>query len=187
MGNCVLSDTTVALAINKDELAALLPSDTVICKGDKIAIGIPIPGAYSWTNGTVGNLVSINQAGEYAFTVTNPCGIFDHAFTVEVKQCDCEVYTPNVFSPNGDGLNDYMECYTGCDFPNRMLRFQVFDRWGGLVYAATPTSSNPIRWDGFANGKPLDTGVYLWWLAYEFTRDGQTLKRQITGDVSIVR
>ncbi len=49
---------------------------------------------------------------------------------------------PNVFSPNGDGLND--EFAISSD-GNQLFKLQIFCRWGNLVYE---TTAKNVRWDG---------------------------------------
>jgi len=44
-----------------------------------------------------------------------------------------QIYIPNVFSPNGDGINDYWRIYSRLDntFVNSIT---LFDRWGELIF-----------------------------------------------------
>lgn len=93
---------------------------------------------------------------------------------------------PNVFSPNGDGINDFLNCFLSCHFPFKLNQFQVFNRWGGLIYSTNSENLNDIHWDGAFRGKALDEGVYLWVLHYEFTRKGIVNQKTIMGDVKII-
>lgn len=63
---------------------------------------------------------------------------------------------PNVFSPNGDGENDYFYITaTGLDDYELM----ILNRWGNVVFE----SSNPNEgWDGTFNGTPCTEGVYFY-------------------------
>jgi gliding motility-associated-like protein len=185
VGGCTLSDTTMVIEMEK--ALASLPTDTLICQGDTLHLNIPISGAFIWSNGGNTNHATISTAGTYAVNIVNDCGVFDHNFEVTSKVCDCPVYVPNSFSPNGDGLNDYLECYVGCDFPYQSVRFQVLDRWGGLMYTNTAADSRTIQWDGTFKGQPLDVGVYVWSFEYEYTRNGMLEKKIITGDVTIIK
>lgn len=64
---------------------------------------------------------------------------------------------PNIFSPNGDGVNDWFY------FPNEGLEdfsLKIFNRWGAQVWSST---SSEIRWDGRTPaGIELPEGVYFW-------------------------
>lgn len=86
---------------------------------------------------------------------------------------------PEGFSPNGDGINDFMligniELYPG-------NKFTVFNRWGNIVYEAEPYS-NDDAWNGVANkgvrigSGALPTGVYLYILDLG---DDERLKQKI--------
>lgn len=185
IGNCTLSDTIIVLAI--DKLLNSLPPDTLLCRGETLEINIPVTGNYTWSNGTVSNQILISIGGIYSVSIQNDCGIFNHSFEVTSEACDCNIYVPNAFSPNNDGNNDYLKCFIGCDFPYQSIRFQVFDRWGGLVFSNKSTDNQSIIWDGSFRGKALDTGVYVWAFEYEYTRNGIVNKKTISGDVSIIK
>lgn len=61
----------------------------------------------------------------------------------------------NVFTPNGDGINDVftVSCAEG-------LPLNIFDRWGRLVYS---TSSNLNNWNGMSDdNEELREGAYYW-------------------------
>ncbi|MEL6142101.1 MAG: gliding motility-associated C-terminal domain-containing protein, partial [Bacteroidota bacterium] len=71
------------------------------------------------------------------------------------------VYIPNAFSPNFDGINDVFQ-----PFPDQSVatiaNFQVFDRWGSQVYSYTP--SEDLGWDGNINSQPASAGAYVYTL-----------------------
>ena len=95
------------------------------------------------------------------------------------------VYVPNIFSPNQDGINDKLTIYGGPEV--RMIRsFQIFSRWGELVFAQFNFQPNDKKgsWDGTAAGKPLRAGTYVWAAEVEFL-DGE--RRVLEGSTTIVR
>ena len=69
---------------------------------------------------------------------------------------DDRKFFPNVFSPNGDGNNDYF----GVEFENEeKFEIWVYDRWGvELFYATDPRQ----LWDGTFKDKLMPAGVYFW-------------------------
>jgi gliding motility-associated-like protein len=94
---------------------------------------------------------------------------------------------PNIFSPNGDGYNDELLLFSACDFPLLIKHFQVFDRWGNLVYTSAGSDIESIQWDGATLGKPLSSGVYTWAMEYVITRNGLPEYKILNGDVTILR
>ena len=85
---------------------------------------------------------------------------------------------PNVFSPNGDGIND--EFAISSD-GHQVFKLQIFCRWGNLVYETTATN---VRWDGRNSiGVLMIPGTYY----YNLTSVGgsETIKR--SGFVELVQ
>lgn len=74
---------------------------------------------------------------------------------------NCYIAVPTGFTPNGDGLNDYLyplNAYKATD-----LSFKVFNRHGQLVFDSKDWLT---KWDGKVNGVLQTTGVYVWMLDY---------------------
>ena len=95
------------------------------------------------------------------------------------------VHIPNVFSPNGDGVNDRFMLFGG--FAAREVRsLRVFSRWGELVYESRnmPLNDERFGWDGTFNGQPLAPGVFAFFAEVEFL-DSEILIFE--GDVTLVR
>jgi large repetitive protein len=68
-----------------------------------------------------------------------------------------QLMVPNVFSPNGDEVNDYFEVTTPGDYS---YTFKVFTREGLLIYSS---DSPLIQWDGrLAGGREAPEGVYYY-------------------------
>ncbi len=70
---------------------------------------------------------------------------------------DTDLVVPNVFTPNGDGVNDYFEVTTD---GITVYELTVFTRTGTRIYHSFSTS---IFWDGKSiGGKELPEGVYYY-------------------------
>jgi gliding motility-associated-like protein len=98
---------------------------------------------------------------------------------------ETEIYIPNVFSPNGDGVNDYFTVYTN-ERVDRILEFSVFDRWGGHIFQGKQLFPNDESsgWDGKFNGKELSPGVYTYSIEVLMV-DGR--RERYSGSVSLVK
>jgi gliding motility-associated-like protein len=160
-----------------------LGSDTSICPGSEaITIGNreSIAGAnWLWSTGQTTEQINVVEPGTYyAIATVNGCASAD---TIEVRN-DCYMNIPNVFTPNGDGLNDYF-------FPRQLLTaglstfsMQIFNRWGQLIF--TSTSLDGRGWDGRLNDVPQPEGVYVFIIDATF-KDGQREHHQ--GNVTLLR
>lgn len=102
--------------------------------------------------------------------------------TIYVNQIP-NIYIPNVFSPNGDGLNDFFTVFgEECKI---IEEIKVFDRWGGLVFWQEHlVPGEGSGWDGTLNGLQLKEGVYVYQLKLK-TRQGKVVN--FNGDVLLIR
>ena len=94
---------------------------------------------------------------------------------------ESRVHMPNVFSPNGDGNNDFFAPVSNrADLP--VLYLHIFDRWGNKVFttANSTMGEDSIFWDGTYDGRRVDNGVYLYKLAYLDEAEPVTLVGEVT-------
>lgn len=124
----------------------------------------------------------ISLAGCYAVTAVDSAGN-ESEKPQNVCIDDCEYYyLPNVFTPNGDDINDLYH-----PLPYKFVEkidLQIFNRWGGLVYE---TEDPDINWNGtdMNTGKLLSDGVY-WYICdvYEWRLTG-LVARNISGFIHL--
>jgi gliding motility-associated-like protein len=83
--------------------------------------------------------------------------------TPDPNNKDCTV--PNIFTPNGDGANDFLKIKCLDTYKNSELA--VFNRWGNEVYRSHPYQNN---WEGTFNGDKLPAGTYYY--IFKPDRDG---------------
>ncbi|MBK6902453.1 MAG: gliding motility-associated C-terminal domain-containing protein [Saprospirales bacterium] len=126
---------------------------------------------YIWSTGQRNPELSVSQSGIYSVAVSD--GYCLDADTVSISfLLKAQIYLPNTFSPNGDGINDVF-FPQGTDFVP--IRLWVYDRWGGL---AALEEGPEARWDG----KNAQQGTYVYVLEYLHTKTGE--KERIEGTVS---
>jgi gliding motility-associated-like protein len=96
-----------------------------------------------------------------------------------------DFYIPNVFSPNGDGLNDTWTLFTDSDVKELPL-VEVYTRWGELVFRKEHIQPNDpsVGWDGRFKEQDLNPGVYVYHIEILY---GDDLRDNIAGDVTIVK
>jgi gliding motility-associated-like protein len=92
----------------------------------------------------------------------------------EIQVLDYYLEIPNVFTPNGDQLNDTF-------FPKfrfvRNLQLQVMNLWGQLIYRSE--GQKDPGWDGLVSGQKAPEGVYVYTLRYQVP-DGRTVTSSST-------
>ena len=161
-------------------------TDVTITSGSSTVLtGTASIGAtYSWTppitlscNTCASPIASPTQTTTYILTVTlSGCSSSD-TITVFVEEECGELFVPNVFSPNGDGVNDSLKIYGGCI---KDLEFVIFDRWGEKVFETTDPT---IVWDGTLHGKRLDAAIFVYYL--NATIKGIEVKKH--GNITLVK
>lgn len=100
------------------------------------------------------------------------------SLTVSATTRTDQVYIPNAFTPNGDGLNDVLRVYSNVI---RQLRFVVFNQWGEKIFEST---SQQTAWDGTHKGKPQPSGVYMY-VCDIVLNTGERIQRK--GAINLVR
>ena len=169
------NSSSAGLIIHDTPSIEILAEDVVgTCSGTSLTIVSAALGgygtlSYAWSSGgTLPSDTVLDQPGSYSVMVSDVCGTTASA-TVEVI-APCSIIVPNVFTPNGDGLNDRFEI-TGIGFLKNQVR--VFNRWGMVVYEA---SNYQNTWT--ATG--MSDGTYF----YEVMADG--LEEPLTGHLTIL-
>ncbi len=130
------------------------------------------------------NIASI--AGCYAISAidsNNNIGSLSNRVCIDIDTCSL-YHLPNVFTPNGDGINDLFipYPYQGVE----KINLKIFNRWGNLVFE---TSNPDINWDGKEQNSKKDCseGVYYYICdVYELRLIGETA-RQLHGSITILR
>lgn len=91
---------------------------------------------------------------------------------------------PNAFTPNGDGINDYIAPRA---FGIIKIDFRIYNRWGQMVYRSNDPQITYVQnggWDGKFHGKPQPMDVYAYTLHVVFS-DGTEATKQ--GSIALIR
>jgi len=96
------------------------------------------------------------------------------------------VYAPNIFSPNGDGRNDYFTLFAGPGQVANIRRLAIFDRWGNQVFEGVNLSPNVEAqgWDGTYRGEAMDPAVFVFFAEVELAGGRVEL---VEGEVTLLR
>ncbi len=150
--------------------------DTIIWQPDSLALS--------------GNPTSISvmptATTEFSVTIidTNGCMDADDE-TIFVRKVR-PVFIPNAFSPDDDGFNDLFYVHSRDNSVSRIKSFLVFNRWGETMMELYDFQPNDpaYGWDGRHRGRPMNPGVYVYYVEVEF-RDGEIILYE--GDVSLLK
>ncbi len=130
-------------------------------------------------------LVNLQTDGEYTVWVTDTKGCRSSA-SIRIELAKRYAHMPNVFSPNGDGINDHFFPVLSVASIKRVPLMQVYDRWGELVFEQRDIDfSNPTAgWNGQYKNRAPVPGVYVYTIEIEWL-SGES--QRLSGDVSLVK
>lgn len=129
----------------------------------------------------------LSEDKEFTITIIDNYGCSSTQSVIVRVVVDYKIYTPNIFSPDGDGVNEvFFLSSNNFAAESTIEEFAIFDRWGNKVFQKNDIlPNNPSEgWDGFFNGKPAKAGVYVWY-AKIVLPDGA--KDLLQGDVTVKR
>ena len=184
-GICGFRDTIFVTIAPNPELT--ISNDTTVLEGAEIELFAAGAESYVWTPSSV---LSCEDCANPIFTATeettfNLTGISEFgcqdttSVTVFVNpEPDFEI--PNIFTPNGDGVNDIFNAvFVGDVFDSYHL--QIYNRWGKLIFESfDPT----LGWDGQQENTLSPSDVFAYVFTYELTNGQSGI---LKGDVTLLR
>jgi len=193
--NCFSDTGFVRVAVGPYPTVDLGTGTTVIA-GTNVNLNATITGgpiaSYRWTPTrdlsctNCGNpLATINTNILYKLEVENIYGC-TASDTISFKvNCDIsQVFIPNAFSPDGDGINDIL--MVRAKGIAQVKYFRVFNRWGQLVFERSNINANDPQqgWNGKINGAAANPDVYVYTAEAICTAGGTYVYK---GNVTLVR
>ena len=148
---------------------------------------------YTWEAAYPGTLSCTDCA---APTVTTQNQISYKVIGVDEKGCQASfkidvflnkervVVVPTGFTPNHDNQNDLLLVHGQKGV--KVLSFQVFDRWGELVFqdGGFEVNDGNRGWDGNFRDQPMQPGIFIWFLEVEYLDGFKEIKR---GQTTLIR
>lgn len=174
--------------------AAINMPDTVCAKDTVQILDASTSNAISW-NWNLGNGI-VSKLQNPPITSYTPIGRIN-VFTIKLQvsnnyNCsdsiskkimvlpNCYIDIPSGFTPNGDGLNDYL--YPLNAFKAVDLIFRVYNRYGQVIFE---TRDWKKKWDGRVNGMLQPSGTYVYLL--EYTNKDTGKKQILKGTTVLIR
>jgi len=175
------SIVTTDLTVNPLPLVSLGDNKT-ICRGDTIVLS---PGrsfnSYFWSDGSLLSDLIVTNPGTYRVTVYNDwCPASDE---ISIYECSAELWFPNAFSPNYDGINDRFKPVIKGTL--RSFQLIVFNKWGQQIFESTDASTG---WDGTFAGSPSPSGLYTYIANYAISSEPTESKQKVKrGTVTLLK
>jgi gliding motility-associated-like protein len=192
-GTC--SDTASATTLLNSWVKASFESTTNACPGDPVIFKDNSTGpvaTWSWSFGNGNTSVLKVPATQFyvasnaprnitaQLIVKNNIGCRDTATNNIYVLSNCYIAIPKGFSPNNDGLNDFL--YPTNAYKARDLLFRVYNRAGQLIFETRDWTN---KWDGTFKGNPQDPGTYVWILSYTNIDTGK--RYNLKGSTVLIR
>lgn len=198
VSNSIPNDTVICITINAGQCC-----DDVSINVSDSCLGKPIRFEVSKSNGVSNILWRFNNADNSTSNMLSPtyvyteggqylisavldgtCGKDTLNKLITIVLCDtakqnCDLFIPNVFTPNADGINDLFVVTTTCSVSETFLR--VFNRWGSVAFE-TRDLSKP--WNGFYGQEICPDGVYFYQLSFKNNNDVSVTRR---GTITLIR
>jgi gliding motility-associated-like protein len=155
---CRAVDTIVVLEYNIHDFEIQTRDD--ICRDGSVNLYLEIEDEnvfYNWSTEDTSNNITVYETGLYLVEIS-----FMGCSSVKriMIECPCEFWIPNVFTPNGDGLND-----TFIPIPKTLLNtfsMYIWDRNGDLIFR----TDTYTPWNGTNKEKNAAKGVYTYVIYY---------------------
>ncbi len=195
VSNGTCSDTATSTIMLNNNVTASFQSTAVVCPGDPAVFtgtssGPVVSWAWRFGNGNVSLLkipppqfyLSSNNTRDIPvqLVVKNNAGCADTATKTIRVVGNCYIAVPKGFSPNNDGLNDFL--YPTNAYKAKDLLFRVYNRMGQLLFETRDWTN---KWDGTFKGNPQDPGAYVWILHYTNIDTGKRF--ELKGSTVLIR
>lgn len=195
---CESVSKSLNVVVHERPVAEIMPrdlevEDEVICAFDTTVLRAVVDGAgnrYAWSPAEAFRYLNFPESPEVkgvfprstwvTLTVTSPYGCTDSTGIMVLTKPCCDVFMPNAFTPNGDGLNDFFMPQLQ---PSQLLvGLRIYNRLGQLIY----DNDDPRRgWNGtYADGTLATTETYMYIVEYTCS-DGTNYQEK--GSLSLIR
>lgn len=178
LGECSVKRSATAVVVINEALKLATPPAVQICtiRAQRLKLTAPEGFAkYTWdgAEGTA-NFLEVTEPGQYTLDVEDASGCTASTTYIVVPYCAPPV-PPNVFSPNGDGVNDLWTVAGLEDDPD--AKIHVYNRFGVSVFDG---SAKQPSWNGKLRGTDVPDGTYYYVVI-------KSSAKPITGSLVLIR
>jgi gliding motility-associated-like protein len=177
------NDTSTSVTIISNPIAVISADMDTVCSGNPIVLTASGGNTFLWNTGENSSSITIYPINNATFN----CTVYNSAngttcsnsavYAVYAENCNT-LYIPNAFVPIGVNkifkpIGNFSE---GTEY-----YLVIYNRWGQLIFE---TYNFDEGWDGTYNGKPVQAGVYVYYLRMRFGNQKANFER--TGKVTLV-
>lgn len=150
--------------------------DTLLCEDGFVLFDLQnIDAQITWHDGSTLKQFEMKRPGVLFASAANLCGV--HKDSAQVKICFPEIYIPNIFTPNGDQLNETFKVQGNV----KVKEFIILNRWGQIVFSS---QDRDMGWNGTYEGAPCPDGMYVYYVLYQ---DALNRYNNVKGMVQLMR
>ncbi|MDP2384874.1 MAG: gliding motility-associated C-terminal domain-containing protein [Bacteroidota bacterium] len=186
-GVCTDKDT---VKVNVNPIPNLIVSDDItITQGDTAMLSVSGANFYNWSSNsslscTTCSTITVSPlySSQYCVEASSINGCINSKCVNVIVDINCgELFVPDAFSPNGDGVNDMLQVFINktCVKGFSLL---IFDRWGEKIFESSDINT---FWDGTYKGQALNNAVFVYYLNISFNNNDSPIIQK--GNISIIK
>jgi gliding motility-associated-like protein len=180
---CSARDTAAVTVLNNPVID--LKESDFLCREKKETLTLTSKEGikFQWLpRGDTTQSITIDSAGFYKVIATGEANCMSADSIIIENICDAELYTPDIFTPNGDQTNDI---FTPLGKYVQAYELKIFNRWGELIFVSRSLSEG---WDGSYRGSEAEGGAYAYVVVYESkVRDAPNKVLSMSGHFILVK
>jgi len=186
---CETDTANWSIRVNPRPTAAFTYSPKNAIVDESVYLHYTGTGASDWTwyidnkNAVTGSvseyITSFGEKGRRSIKLVsqNQFGCSDTALNVINIGYEYKIYVPNVFTPDGNTVND---SFKAIGFNLKSIHMSIYNRWGEMIFESFGVND---AWDGSFKGQPVMEGVYIYMIDAEAT-DGE--HTYLNGNVTVM-
>ncbi len=173
-----------------EQVPVVMLEDSIpFCKNDILTLDATqtFNALYLWSDGSTTPSIQITSPGDYEVNVFSACAHTDqvvHVYSYPGCEASRDFFIPNLFSPNGDNINDQFTIFFGHKISITSVAGSIFDRWGNLIFYSEEI---PFSWDGTFKDVMMMPGVYVYRIEVKYMLNGQESEETFLGDITMIR
>lgn len=183
---CKITTQDSVRVVVRDANYFSLSANAQMCTGDTFYLVLPKDTAlhYNWSPLDYISCISCDSVAFYP--PTSSTYVLETRYcqqrkydTLRIKLTECNSYTvPNIFTPNGDGVNDGWGIQFKYPFLVKEFHLEIYDRWGVKMFESDKPNA---AWDGRTiSGETVPTGTYFYTAEFLLNNKKEKLKGYIT-------